>query len=67
MSKRFYRHVSAGSERGYCATFEIDGREITIGAGHFCAERDFHTCRLTRAEARKVYEALKDYFEGEQS
>lgn len=29
--------------------------------------RDFHTCRLTRAEARKVYEALKDYFEGDQS
>lgn len=51
MSKRFYRHVSAGSERGYCATFEIDGGEITIGAGHFCAERDFHTCRLTREEA----------------
>lgn len=51
MSKRFYRHVSAGSERGYCATFEeelLERAEVYYDAQY---EAEMRAVRTPEGEA----------------
>lgn len=65
MSKGIYRHICNEDSEGYSACFELDNGRVTLGAGHVCDEREFHSCRMTPEQVRAIYDALCEYFEGE--
>ena len=39
-------------------------RMLELGDAHDYSEREYHCYKLTPDEARAVYEALREYFEG---
>lgn len=66
-NKRFYRMLELGDDHDYSGHVEVDNGTVVIGAGSYYGEREYHCYKLTPDEARAVYEALKECFEGEQS
>lgn len=64
-NKRFYRMLELGDDHDYSGHVEVDNGVVSIGAGSYYGEREYHCYKLTSDEARAVYEALKECFEGE--
>lgn len=65
MSKRFYRMLELGDDHDYSGHVEVDNGVVSIGAGSYYGEREYHRYTLTPDEARAVYEALRDYYDQE--
>lgn len=64
-NRRFYRMLELGDDHDYSGHVEVDNGVVSIGAGSYYGEREYHCYKLTPDEARAVYEALKECFEGE--